>query len=154
MKVLVSVFLTMILLFRLAACTGVETREQRFSNTEEKAARGDVAALYNLGLMYEQGYGVAQDKCRAACYYRQAAEKGQVDAQYRLGCLYYRGQGLPKDLKEAAEWYASAANQDCSPAQAALGNMYLIGEGLPQDTSRAEYWYRRATGIRSCRLMR
>ncbi len=140
MKVFLSVFLTLALLFGLAACTGVETREQRFADTEKRATQGDVAALYDLGLMYEQGYGVAQNKCQAACFYRQAAERGQVDAQYRLGCLYYRGQGVPKDLKVAAEWYARAANQDCSPAQAALGNLCLIGEGVPQDLSKAEYW--------------
>jgi TPR repeat protein len=124
MKVLVTVFLTIALLFGLAACTDVETREQKFANTEKKAAGGNMQAQYTLGLMYEQGYGVTQDKSRAALCYRKAAEKGQVDAQYRLGCLYYRGEGVPRDVRQAAEWYAKAANQDYSPAQAALGNMY------------------------------
>ncbi len=81
MKVLVSIFLAIALLLGPAACTEVETREQRFANTEKKAARGDPAALYNLGLMYEQGYGVAQDKYQAAWCYRKAAEKGHVQAQ-------------------------------------------------------------------------
>ena len=59
MKVLVSVFLAIALLFGPAACTDVETREQKFANTEKKAAGGNVPALYTLGLMYEQGYGVS-----------------------------------------------------------------------------------------------
>ena len=102
MKVLVTVFLVIALLFGPAACTDVETREQKFANTEKKAARGNVPALYTLGLMYEQGYGVTQDKSRAASCYRKAAEKGHVQAQYRLGYLYYHGQGVPRNLQQAA----------------------------------------------------
>jgi hypothetical protein len=121
MKVWVSIFLMIILLFELAACTNIETREQRFADTEKKAAGGDVPALYSLGLMYEQGYGVAQDKYLAALCYRKAAEKGQVQAQYRLGYLYYHGQGVPRNLQQADEWYRKAAEQGDTGAQAALG---------------------------------
>jgi TPR repeat protein len=102
MKVLVSVFLAIALLFGPAACTDVETREQRFADTEKKVAGGDVPALYSLGLMYEQGYGVAQDKYQAAFCYRKAVEKGHVQAQYRLSYLYRHSQGVPRDLQQAA----------------------------------------------------
>ena len=136
MKVLVSVFLAIALLFGPAACTDVETREQRFANTEKKAAGGNVPALYTLGLMYEQGYGVTQDKSRAASCYRKAAEKGHVQAQYRLGYLYCHGQGVPRDLQQATEWYEKAAEQRDVPAQADLGNMHLVGEGVPKDISK------------------
>ncbi|MGO9580638.1 MAG: tetratricopeptide repeat protein [Desulfobaccales bacterium] len=130
MKVWVSVFLTIILLFGLAACTNTETREQRFANTGKKAAGGNVPALYTLGLMYEQGYGVVQDKYQAALCYRKAAEKGHVQAQYRLGYLYYHGQGVPIDLQQATEWYEKAAEQGDPGAQAAFGNLHFIGESV------------------------
>ena len=139
MKILVKVSLTIALLFGLAACTGVETREQKFANTEKKAAGGNVQAQYTLGLMYEQGYGVTQDKYQAALCYRKAAEKGHAQAQYRLGYLYHNGQGMPRDLRQAAEWYAKAAEQRDVPAQADMGNMHLVGEGVPKDISKAEY---------------
>jgi len=139
MKVLVSAFLAIALLFGPAACTDVETREQKFANTEKKAARGDAAALYNLGLMCEQGYGVVQDKYQAAWCYRKAAEKGHVQAQYRLSYLYRHGQGVPRDLQRATEWYDKAAEQRDVPAQADLGNMHLVGDGVPKDISKAEY---------------
>jgi hypothetical protein len=109
MKVSVSVFLAIALLFGPAACTGVETREQRFANTEKKAAGGNVQAQYTLGLMYEQGYGVTQDKSRAVLCYRKAAEEGHVQAQYRLSYLYRHGQGVPRNLQQAALWYEKAA---------------------------------------------
>ncbi len=130
MKVLVSVFLAIALLLGPAACTNVETREQRFANTEKKAAGGNVSALYTLGLMYEQGYGVVQDKYQAALCYRKAAEKGQVQAQYRLGYLYYHGQGVSRDLQLAAHWYKKAAEQGDADAQAAFGNMHFLDESV------------------------
>jgi TPR repeat protein len=109
MKVLVSAFLAIALLFGPAACTEVETREQRFADTEKKAAGGNVQAQYTLGLMYEQGYGVTQDKSRAVLCYRKAAEEGHVQAQYRLGYLSRHGQGVPRNLQQAALWYEKAA---------------------------------------------
>jgi TPR repeat protein len=130
MQVLVSVFLAIALLFGPAAWIDVETREQRFAKTEKKADGGNVPALYTLGLMYEQGYGVTQDKSRAALYYGKAAEKGHVQAQYRLGYLYDHGQGVPRDLQKAAGWYEKAAEQGDPDAQAAFGNMHFLGESV------------------------
>jgi hypothetical protein len=130
MKVLVSAFLAIALLFGPAACTNVETREQRFAKTEKKAVGGNASALYTLGLMYEQGYGVSQDKSRAAWCYRKAAEEGQVQAQYRLNYLYYHGQGVPRDLQRATECYEKAAEPGDPEAQAALGNMPCSGESV------------------------
>ncbi len=130
MKVLVTVFLTIALLFGLAACTDVETRDQKFANTEKKAAGGNVPALYTLGLMYEQGYGVTQDKSRAASCYRKAAEKGHVQAQYRLSYPYCHSQGVPRNLRQAAEWYEKAAEPVDPEAQAAFGKMPFSGESV------------------------
>jgi TPR repeat protein len=144
MKAWASVLVIFILALGLAACADRETPEQKFADMEKKAAGGDVRACYILGLMHEQGYGVAPDKCQAALCYQKAAEKGQVQAQYRLGSLYYHGQGVPRDLQQAAEWYKKAAEQGDTPAQAALGNMYLLGEGVPKDSSRAAYWHKKS----------
>ena len=144
MKAWASVFLVLILALGLTACGDPETREQIFADTQKKATAGEVSAWYNLGLMYEQGYGVARDNFEAALCYRQAAEKGWVEAQYRLGLLYYHGQGVPKDLKLAAAWYKKAGEQGYAPAQAALANMYLIGEGVPKDSSKAAHWYKKS----------
>lgn len=140
----VSVLLIFILALGLAACAKPETPEEKFADLEKKAAGGDVWAWYILGLMHEQGYGVAQDKSQAALCYRKAAEKGQVQAQYRLGFLYYHGQGVCRDLEQAAECYKKAAEQGDTQAQAALGNLYLSGEGVPKDSSKAAYWHKKS----------
>ncbi len=144
MKAWASVLVIFILALGLAACADRETPEQQFATTEKRAAGGDMRACYILGLMHEQGFGVAQDKVQAALCYRKAAENGQVEAQYRLGSLYYHGQGVPRDLQQAVEWYKKAAEQGDAQAQATLGNMYLLGEGVPRDRSKAAYWHKQS----------
>jgi TPR repeat protein len=151
MKAWASILVLFILALGIAACAAPETPEQRFANMEKKAAGGDVPAWYTLGLMYEQGYGVAQDKFQAVSCYRKAAEKGQVEAQCRLGSLYYHGQGVPKDLQQAAEWYRQAAEQGDPQAQVALGNMYLSGEGVPKDISKAAFWHKKSFKLKKDR---
>ena len=151
MKAWASILVLVILAFGLAGCANPETPEQRFANMEKRAADGDVRAWYTLGLMHEQGYGVAQDKFQAVSCYRKAAENGQVEAKSRLGSLYYHGQGVPRDLEQAAEWYKQAAEQGDPQAQATLGNMYLSGEGVPKDSSMAAYWHEKSFQLKKAR---
>jgi uncharacterized protein len=148
MKVWASLLVISILALGVAACTDLETPEQRFADMEKKAAGGDARSCYILGLMLEQGFGAPQDKCQAAKSYRKAAEKGQVEAQYRLGSLYYHGRGVKRDMKQAAQWYKKAAAQGYTQAQAALGNMYLLGQGVPQDSSRGAYWLKQSLKLK------
>lgn len=44
------------------------------------ADQGDAAAQYNLGIMYDNGQGVAQDYGAAVKWYRKAADQGDADA--------------------------------------------------------------------------
>ncbi|MFA4902179.1 MAG: tetratricopeptide repeat protein [Desulfobaccales bacterium] len=148
MKTLASALVIFCLALGLAGCADLKTPEQKFANLEKRAAGGDVLAWYSLGLMYERGYGVAQDICQAVLCFRKAAEQGQVEAQYRLGSMYYHGQGVSRDVKQAAEWYKQAAQQGSTPAQAALGNMYLSGEGVDQDSSKAAYWHKKSLKLK------
>ena len=144
MKTWVSVLVIFILALGIASCTDTSTREQRFADMLRSAEKGEAGAQYNLGLMYEQGYGVAHDPRKAASWFEKAAERGEANAQYRLGSLYYHGQGVPRDLTQAAEWYKKAAEQGNTQAQATLGNMYLSGEGVPRDLSKAAYWHKKS----------
>ena len=57
MKAWVSILVLFILALGLASCADNETREQKFANLQRLAEKGDAGAQYNLGLMYEQGYG-------------------------------------------------------------------------------------------------
>lgn len=60
---------------------GIETLQQ-------SAKTGtNAAALYNLGICYEQGIGVEKSRAKACDYYRQASSLGHINAQFNLTLL-------------------------------------------------------------------
>ena len=81
------------------------------------AEQGNASAQNNLGVMYENGEGVARDDKTAAEWYTRAAEQGNADAQNNLGVMYDNGKGVPQDDKVAAQWYTRAAEQGLARAQ-------------------------------------
>jgi TPR repeat protein len=96
------------------------------------AERRDAAAEYNLGRIYDHGWGVPQDDKEAVAWYRKAADQGYVAAQYNLGMMYAEGRGVPQDYQQAAAWFWRAADQGNASAQINLGAMYAEGRGVPQ----------------------
>lgn len=85
------------------------------------AERGDAAAQYELGRMYQGGRGVTQDYRKAVEWYRRSAEQGYAAAERSLGGMYRGGYGgLPQDDAEAKKWYGKAAAQDDFLAKFAL----------------------------------
>ena len=81
------------------------------------AERGNADAQYNLGDMYFEGQGVAQDYNTAVKWYTLAAEQGYASAQYNLGLMYSKGRGVAQDYKSAVKWYTLAAEQSYASAQ-------------------------------------
>ena len=63
----------------------------------KEAEKGDNDAQYNLGNMYENGYGTPQDYKQAVKWYTIAAKQGHKWSQYNLGISYHNGQGVPQD---------------------------------------------------------
>ena len=105
------------------------------------AEQGDVSAQYNLGLLYENGLGVAQDAFEAVKWYRRAAVQGDASAQYNLGVIYDEGHDVPQDYAEAAKWYQQAAEQGDTSAQSNVGVLYDNGRGVPHDHITAYMWF-------------
>jgi uncharacterized protein len=73
------------------------------------AEEGNVAAQFNLGVMYQLSHGVPQDNGAAVSWYRKAAEQGLAEAQYNLGVMYANGEGVPQDYAAAHMWFNLAA---------------------------------------------
>ena len=63
--------------------------------TRKKAEKGDAAAQFNLGVMYQNGEGVSKDNVEAVKWYRKAAEQGDDYALVNLGAMYRQGEGVP-----------------------------------------------------------
>jgi TPR repeat protein len=74
-------------------------------------------AKVQIGIMYDQGEGVLQDKRTAASYYREAADQGNSHGQILLAYLYEYGEGVPQDYVEAHMWFNLAARGDPSAAK-------------------------------------
>jgi TPR repeat protein len=73
------------------------------------AEEGNVAAQFNLGIMYQLSHGVPQDNEAAVSWYRKAADQGLAEAQYNLGAMYANGEGVPQDYAAAQMWFNLAA---------------------------------------------
>lgn len=80
------------------------------------AEQGFAFAQFNLGVLYDNGYGVPLDDLQAMEWYRKAAEQGLPQAQINLGIMYEQGEGVPADYVQAYFWYAMADGQGDSQA--------------------------------------
>ena len=109
------------------------------------AAQNDAWAQYQLGICYDFGRGVKENKVEAAKWYRKAAEQGHVLAQVAIGQCYFAGNGVGKNEIEAVEWYRKAAEQGYLKAMEYLGHFYRSGlAGVQKDMTEAVKWYRKA----------
>ena len=68
------------------------------------AEQGDDDAQYNLGVMYDNGYGVPQDYKTAVKWFKIASEQGHPTSQANLGLMYEEGLGVIKDNVYAHMW--------------------------------------------------
>jgi uncharacterized protein len=67
--------------------------------------------MSNLGSLYANGQGVAQDYTKARELFQKAADKGDAMGMTDLGLLYENGQGVAQDDGKARELYENAAKQ-------------------------------------------
>ncbi|KAF9117044.1 hypothetical protein BGX27_005594 [Mortierella sp. AM989] len=80
-----------------------------------------VMALYELGMSYLKGWGVAKDKAVGFTYFKIAADLGDPDSQNETALCYYEGIGVEKDMYESAKYYRLAASQGSTQ----LGNSWI-----------------------------
>lgn len=130
--------------------TEVFLKAYREGRYEDAAAMKDsvdkdaVEVAYTLGVMYDLGRGVAEDKAEAVRCYRRAAEQGHAKAQNNLGYAYDHGEAVAEDKAEAVKWYRKAAEHGNATAQFNLGYAYDHGGGVAEDKAEAIKWYRKA----------
>jgi TPR repeat protein len=108
---------------------------------KRQANEGDAIAETDLGKMYAEGRGVAQDFAAAKRWFEKAIAQKQPDAYYNLGLMYANGEGVPQSFEEAVKWYRIAAESGQADAQNSLGLRYKHGEGVAQDYVQAHKWF-------------
>jgi len=115
-----------------------------------KLAQDGVAeAQYNMGFVYESGWGVERDDIKAAEWYRKAAVQQHLTAMFNLGLILVERRAPTQDAEQAMDWVRRAAEQGLVSAQDYLARAYRDGlNGLPRDPQTADYWSNKAAAAR------
>jgi uncharacterized protein len=90
---------------------------------ETLAEVGNGDALFNLGVMAEDGLGESRDLAKAEALYTSAANRNNFKAQYRLGLLYSTGSLLKKDIPKARVFLTLAMQHGDKDAVAMLAHL-------------------------------
>ena len=112
------------------------------------AQKGEAAAQFNLGRMYEKGQGVPQDYEEAVRWYRLAAKQGYADPQINLGVMYALGQGVRQDWVTAYMWARVGQANGASGELAGLIREQLTDEQVSEGLLRRNACVR--SGYRDC----
>ena len=110
------------------------------------AEAGDGRAARFLGVMYDSGEGVPQDRKQAMYWYQRAARLGDAGGMFNMAVSYDAGIGVPQDHVAAAQWYARAAARHFGRAEYNLALMYEDGDGVRRDPAAAQRLFRDAAG--------
>jgi TPR repeat protein len=106
--------------------------------------KGNVKAIYALGCIYFDGYGIKKDYKKAVKNFSLEAEKNNIEAMLMLGLIYETGGfGIKKNYKEALYWYNRASKLGSSEALNSLGLIYAE-KISPKDPQKAFEYYLKA----------
>lgn len=94
-----------------------------------EVARGEPAAVAELGLRYANGKDVPQNQDRAVELFAQLAQVGNPLGQYFLAVAYLNGAGVEKDETKAIYFLELSAAQGYDNAQYWLGLTIAQGRG-------------------------
>ena len=115
--------------------------ETALAECQPLADEGNVEAMFCVGRMYANGFGVPMDDAMALKWYGLAAGEGHGQAQYNLGIMHANGWGVAMSDAPAAGFYRLAAGNGIVEAQAALGYCYKHGAGVEKDLVKAHIWF-------------
>jgi TPR repeat protein len=113
---------------------------------QKAASAGFAPAEFQMGQLYDFGFGVAQNDAEALSWYRKAAEHGSAAAQRAVGSFFQKGRAVAASPEAAAQWYRRAAEGDDLRAQYELGQLYFTGSGVARDYPSAYFWFSLAAG--------
>jgi uncharacterized protein len=108
------------------------------------AEKGNAAAAYKLGEIYENGRGLPADPLQAFYWYMRAAAKNDKHGQLKVGWCYQKGIAVEANPRIAAIWYRLAAENDNIWGYHMLGFMLADGEGVTKDVAEARRYFERS----------
>ncbi len=132
------------------AIAGVETAidainagdyEKALKELRPDVQRGDPAAQFELGRLFDFGNGVAQNANEAVRLYKLAAAQGNVSAKINLADVYTKGRGVTQSDAEATRWFQLAAKEGSEIGAMMTGFAYQEGKGVAVDLAHARKWF-------------
>ncbi len=128
-----------------------------FKWLNEAASKNHPGAMFYLGCIHYNGWGVKVDKAKAFELLNKASELGVHGADFLLSTFYLKGEVVEQDTHKAQLLLAKAAVGGVRDAAAVLGRMYLTGAYLSEiDHKKAIYCFKKAFQLgdykSACRL--
>jgi hypothetical protein len=108
---------------------------QNVAKDEKNPKRSD--AMFNLAVIFDNGFGISANKTRALFYYEAASDLSNIYAQYNLGWKYYNGENVNKDVIKAFQLYKAASDDGHPQAMYNLAHMYYSGIGTVKNLKLA-----------------
>jgi TPR repeat protein len=105
------------------------------------AEKGNPAAAYKLGEIYENGWGLTPDPRQAFYWYMKSAAKNDRHGQLKVGWCYQKGIAVQPDAMIAAIWYRLAADNGNIWGYHMLGFMLADGDGMQKDAALARRYF-------------
>ena len=136
-------FLLMLTTLLLLSPLTVEASEL-FNSQLTLAKQGDAEAQFNVGEMYEIGFGVKQDEKEARYWISKSANQNYETAGFKLLYWDMEQSGLKGKNKTRVIELNKMAKQDNAQAQYYLGKMYANGVGINKNTDAAIGWLNKA----------
>lgn len=108
---------------------------------ERAAGKGNVQAMWRLGVNYTGSKGGTADMNKAVHWMRLAAQGGHEMAAWALGKMHLAGQLVDKDVVQGIQYLQQAAMGGSNEARANLAEIYREGKyGVPADPAEANRW--------------
>ena len=119
-------------------------------NFNEAAVQGNLKAMRNLAICYENGQGVEKNLPVALVWYEKAAKGGDEVSLRCVGNIYAyfpKEYGVKKDYAKAFDCYSLAAELGDAEAIYQIGRCYEKKRGVEKDKDKAAYYYRLAKAL-------
>ncbi|ORX80014.1 HCP-like protein [Anaeromyces robustus] len=106
------------------------------------AKKGNVDAMYVMGLFFLGYYRCTPDHRKAFHWFKEAAYQGNSDAAYQVAHCYEFGIGIASNETEAIRWYHEAGRRHYYLAEKKLAFCYSAGKlGCYPDINNADKWH-------------
>lgn len=112
--------------------------------TRQAAAQGLSNALWNMAIIYHNGWGVEKNETEARQWCDRALATGRLPYVVAVGQLYESGEVYPLNVEKALELYRKAAHRDSRDGGFEFGRCLMEGQGIAEDRLAAEKWLTKA----------